>query len=251
LIALAASTWGAEEKLAAWEVLNSGRVTMGEKVKEFEKPMPKYCGTKYCVAVNSGSSANLLMVAAYTLSYGKGTVIVPAVGWATSYSPFQQYGWKLVFRGHRPGDAELRPVALWAAEKYEDDDPVILAINLLGNPNEYWASRGSATSSRTTAKAWARSTRAEDRLLRPHGFAFDVLLPPHLHDGGGMVTTNDEYLYHMLLSSARMDGRGICRTTTAEGEGRAVHFILPGYNVSPTEMQCAIGLEQLKKLPMA
>jgi dTDP-4-amino-4,6-dideoxygalactose transaminase len=37
------------------------------------------------------------MVAAYTLRHGPGTVIVPAVSWATSYSPFQQYGWKLVF----------------------------------------------------------------------------------------------------------------------------------------------------------
>ena len=49
------------------------------------------------MAVNSGSSANLLMVAAYTLRYGRGKVIVPTVGWSTSYSPFQQYGWKLIF----------------------------------------------------------------------------------------------------------------------------------------------------------
>jgi CDP-6-deoxy-D-xylo-4-hexulose-3-dehydrase len=76
----------------------SGRFTMGEKTEAYEKAFADYIGTKYAIACNSGSSANLLMVAAYTLRFGVGTVIVPAVAWATSYSPFQQYGWSLVFR---------------------------------------------------------------------------------------------------------------------------------------------------------
>ena len=71
----ATSTWGPEEREAIEEVLASGRMTMGEKTEEFEEAYARYIGTKYCVAVNSGSSANLLMVAAYTMMYGRGTVI--------------------------------------------------------------------------------------------------------------------------------------------------------------------------------
>ena len=65
---------------------------MGENVKKFEKHFANYFGSKYCVMVNSGSSANLLIVAALTLlkKYdfeigGRG--LVPALGWSTSYSP--------------------------------------------------------------------------------------------------------------------------------------------------------------------
>ena len=94
---LAVSTWGQEERDAILNVLNSGMFTMGKKVKEFEELYAAWVGTKYAVMVNSGSSANLLMVAAYTLRNKPGTVIVPAVSWSTSYSPFQQYGWKLKF----------------------------------------------------------------------------------------------------------------------------------------------------------
>jgi CDP-6-deoxy-D-xylo-4-hexulose-3-dehydrase len=94
--ALASSTWGEEEIQAVCEVVASGRFTMGEKTSAYEKAFADYIGTKYAVACNSGSSANLLMVAAHTLKLGRpGTVIVPSVGWATSYSPFQQYGWSL------------------------------------------------------------------------------------------------------------------------------------------------------------
>jgi CDP-6-deoxy-D-xylo-4-hexulose-3-dehydrase len=94
---LATSTWDAAEYQALCSVMASGQYTMGPKVAAFEEAFAAKIGTKYAVMVNSGSSANLLMVAAYTLRHGPGTVIVPAVSWATSYSPFQQYGWKLVF----------------------------------------------------------------------------------------------------------------------------------------------------------
>ena len=67
---------------------------------------------------------------------------------------------------------------------------------------------------------------------------------------GGMVTTDDEHFYHMLLS---LRSHGWTRHLPEKNKLNAVpdkfSFILPGYNVRPTEMQCAIGLEQLKKLP--
>jgi CDP-6-deoxy-D-xylo-4-hexulose-3-dehydrase len=67
---------------------------------------------------------------------------------------------------------------------------------------------------------------------------------------GGVVTTNDEYFYHMLLS-LRAHGwtRDLPEKNSFSEKPEKFRFILPGYNVRPTEIQGAIGLEQMKKLP--
>ena len=75
---------------------------MGEKVKEFENKFAKHMGAKYSVMVNSGSSANLLMIAALVLDkdidLNEGDeVIVPTLSWATTYYPLQQYKLKTKF----------------------------------------------------------------------------------------------------------------------------------------------------------
>lgn len=248
---LASSTWGDEERRAILEVVDSGQVTMGRKVKEFEAAYADYCGTKYCVAVNSGSSANLLMVAAYTLRYGKGTVIVPAVGWSTSYSPFQQYGWKLVFVDIDRETLNYDLSQLWrAALKYEDEDPVILAINLLGNPNEYLGFPRKCHILEDNCEAMGAEYEGQRTGSFGRMASHSTYFSHHICTmEGGMVTTDDEYLYHMLLS-LRSHGwtRHLPEQNTLGAKVEDFGFILPGYNVRPTEMQCAIGLEQLKKL---
>ena len=64
---LATTTWDDAEYAAIEEVIASGRFTMGPKVKEFEVKFAAYFGSKYAVMVNSGSSANLLMIASLFL----------------------------------------------------------------------------------------------------------------------------------------------------------------------------------------
>ena len=61
---LSADTWDDKEIVAINKVLKSKLMTQGKNVKKFEKNFSKYLGTKYSVMVNSGSSANLLMIAA-------------------------------------------------------------------------------------------------------------------------------------------------------------------------------------------
>ena len=65
---LASSSWDQEEIKAMQEVIKSGDFSMGKKVYEFEKEFDSYVKSKYSIMINSGSSANLLMVAALFLS---------------------------------------------------------------------------------------------------------------------------------------------------------------------------------------
>lgn len=245
---LSVDTWGEAERAAILHTLDSGHYTMGAKTEEFERAYADYCGSRYCVAVNSGSSANLLMVAAHTLRHGPGTVIVPAVGWSTSYSPFQQYGWKLVFvdidRNTLNYDLEQLH---GACNRFAPD--LILAINLLGNPNEF---RAFPSVPILEDNCEAMGAVYEGRRTGTFGLmsSHSTYFSHHICTmEGGMVTTDDEYYYHMLLA-LRSHGwtRHLPKDNLLNAKVDKFHFVLPGYNVRPTEMQCAIGLAQLNKL---
>ena len=99
---LASDSWDSEEISAINDVIKSNRYTMGPKVKKFEDEFASHFNSDYAIMVNSGSSANLLMIASlfyskkYDLKEGD-EVIVPAVSWSTTYYPVHQYGLKLVF----------------------------------------------------------------------------------------------------------------------------------------------------------
>lgn len=243
----AVSTWGKEELEAGVNVLLSGKTTMGEITKEFEKKYAEYIGSKYCIACNSGSSANLLMVAAFTLRYGSGTVIVPSIGWSTSYSPFFQYGWKLKFVDINKKTLNYDIEKL--KESYQEGD-LILAINLLGNPNEF-----REFPSMVMLEDNCESMGAEYADMKTGNFgvmaSHSTYFAHHMCTmEGGLITTDDEYFYHMLLS-LRSHGwtRHLPEDNLLGAKVDQFEFIYPGYNVRPIEIQSAIGLEQLKKLP--
>ena len=98
------NTWGKNEVNEIKKVLRSGNFVMGKKVKSFEEKFAKYFKSKHAIMVNSGSSANLLMLTLikYFPEFLKKktkhpNIIVPAVGWSTSYFPISQCGFKLKF----------------------------------------------------------------------------------------------------------------------------------------------------------
>ena len=93
---LASSTWDQKELLAIKTVIDSDMFTMGRHVADYEIQFAKFFGSRFALMVNSGSTANLLMIAslfftqnkAYRLKRGD-EVIVPAVSWSTTYFPLQ------------------------------------------------------------------------------------------------------------------------------------------------------------------
>ncbi len=134
---LASDSWGEDEINAIHQVIKSNRYTMGPKVKEFENQFAEYFNSKYALMVNSGSTANLLMVASLILSkdhdLNRGDeVIVPSVSWSTTYYPLSQYGLKLKFV-----DVDLQTLNIdtnQLEKAISDKTRAIMAVNLLGNP---------------------------------------------------------------------------------------------------------------------
>src|SRR6185503_2415873 len=130
------------------------------------------------------------------------------------------------------------------------DPDLILAINLLGNPNEF--DRFPVV---PVLEDNCEAMGAEFRGKKTGTFgvmaSHSTFFSHHICTmEGGLITTDDEYYYHMLLA---LRSHGWTRHLPQHNRLRArvdkFHFIYPGYNVRPTEMQCAVGLEQLKRLP--
>lgn len=264
---LATATWGPEEHAAMAAVIASGHFTMGEKVAAFEADFARYTGSRHCVMVNSGSSANLLMVAA--LFYTRNTklrlqrgdeVIVPAVSWSTTYSPLHQYGLKLKFV-----DVDLHTLnfdlgALKSA--ITDRTRAILAVNLLGNPNDFNAI-DELTAGRDIVlledNCESMGATFEGRQTGTFGAmgSFSAFFSHHISTmEGGMVVTDDEELFHIMLS-LRAHGwtrnlpkeNHVCGTKSDDPFEESFRFVLPGYNLRPLELSGAIGIEQVKRLP--
>lgn len=262
---LATNTWDGAEEAAIHEVMESGMYTMGAKVAQYEKDFAEFFGSKYAIMVNSGSSANLLMIAA--LFYTKNPylkpgdeVIVPAVSWSTTYFPLQQYGLKVVFVDVDLNTLNMNMVKLENA--ITPQTKAIFAVNLLGNPNDFDAINDLiADKDIILIEDNCESMGAEyaGKQCGTHGImgSYSSFYSHHIATmEGGCVVTDDEELYHVMLV-LRTHGwtRNLPKHNLVTGEKsddpfeESFKFVLPGYNLRPVEMSGAIGIEQLKKLP--
>jgi dTDP-4-amino-4,6-dideoxygalactose transaminase len=264
---LATSTWDDKEIGAIQEVIASDMYSMGEKVQEYEAEFSKYIGSKFSIMTSSGSTANLLMVAAMFFTKDESRrlkrgdeVIVPAVSWSTTYFPLQQYGLKVKFvdidRDTLNIDLEKLKNAI------TDKTRVILAVNLLGNPNDFDAINriiGARNITLLEDNCESLGATFNGRQAGTFGLmgTFSSFFSHHIATmEGGCVVTDDEELCHILLS-IRAHGwtRNLPKNNLVSGEksddpfDESFKFVLPGYNVRPLEMSGAIGVEQLKKLP--
>ena len=261
---LATNTWDDKELQAIQSVIDKDIYSMGDSVAQFEQDFAKFINRKYCVMVSSGSAANLIATAAlfYTKNpmLKKGDeVIVPAVSWSTTYFPLQQYGLKLKFVDI---DLDTLNYDLEALESaITSNTKMIMAVNLLGNPNDFdvinsfikdkdififednCESMGAEYKSNQTGTFGIVST-------------FSTFFSHHMATmEGGFVATDDEELYHILLSlrahgwTRNLPQQNHVSNKSDDWFEESFRFVLPGYNVRPVEMSGAIGIEQLKKLP--
>jgi len=261
---LASSTWDDKEIRAMEKVIKLNNFTMGKNVKKFEENFSNFIGSKYTVMVSSGSSANLLSVA--SLFYTKkpklkagDEIIVPAVSWSTTYFPLYQYGLKLKFV-----DIDLKTLNydLDALKRsITKKTKMILAVNLLGNPNKFDEIKkiiGKKDIILFEDNCESLGATYKNKYAGTFGLlgTFSTFFSHHISTmEGGLITTNDEELYNILLSlrahgwTRDLPNKNKITKKSTDSFSESFRFILPGYNSRPLEFSGAIGIEQLKKLP--
>ena len=240
------------------------QLTKGKYTVEFERKWAKWIGTKYAVNVNSGSSANLLMF--YSLivlnKLRSKKVIVPAIAWATTISPVIQFGLEPVMVDVDPYTYGIDLDQTEFLLKTEDISAIIF-VQQLGVPHyknrllelckkydvllleDGCASLGSSYEDGTmVGQVGDMST-----FSFYFGHQFSTI-------EGGMVNTNDEDFYHILLM-LRSHGWGkdlpeeLYKQKMVENNIDTFHepftFLVPGFNLRSTDLQAFIGIRQVEK----
>lgn len=260
---LAESNWGKEELQAIQRVVDSGMFTMGENVRKFEDDFAKKFGVKHALMVSSGSTANLVGVAALFYKQDRplqrgDEVIVPSISWATTYYPLQQYGLKLKFL-----DVELDTLNMDVSKLEQALTPrtrMVVAVSILGNPcaldtlRKFCDKHGLYLFEDNCESMGAE---LNGKLCGTFGDigTFSSFFSHHIATmEGGIMVTNDTNIYHVARS---LRAHGWTRDVPEDSDiyekrdddfFEAYRFILPGYNARPLELSGAIGIEQLKKL---
>ena len=254
-------------------------LTTGRFADQFEREFAKWLGVRFASLVNSGSSANLIAFSALTapelgerrIKRGD-EVITVAAGFPTTVTPVLQYGAVPVFVDVTIPQYNIDVTQLEAARS--EKTKAVMIAHTLGNPFDLAAVRAFCDK----YNLWLvedncdalGSTYTIDGETRLTGTVGDIgtssFYPPHhmTMGEGGCVYTNDPLL-HRLINSYRDWGRdcmcpsgrdNICghRFDGQYGElpqGYDHKYVYShfGYNLKVTDMQAAIGCEQLKKFP--
>jgi len=235
---------------AVVEVLRSDWLTTGPAVDHFEKAMAELAGTKYAVAVSSGTAA--LHAIMYAIDIGPGNeVIVPTMTFASTANAVVFQGGKPVFTDVTAETLLLAPAAI--EEKITSRTKAVIAVDYAGQPCDYDPLR--AVTDRHGLILLADACHALGAAYRgkPTGAlgeltAFSFHPVKHVTTGeGGMVTTNNEEYDRRMRRF-----RNHCITTDhrqrAEQGSWFYEMVDLGYNYRITDMQCALGKSQLKKL---
>jgi CDP-4-dehydro-6-deoxyglucose reductase, E1 len=269
-----------EEYVKGVESLLKGWLAMGGDSIKFEKRFPENFGRDYGVLTNSGSSANLLMMAAMTskrlYNFPKGTkVIVPVAGFPTTVNPIYQFGFEPVFVDIEIDTLNLNIEQVKDAAK-NTDAKIITFAHVLGNPpnmDEVMQVVKEHDLILLEDCCDALGSTYKDKPLGSFGeMASCSFFPAHhitMGEGGFVATRTAQQ--EKVVRSFREWGRGcfcVGRKANLSKKGscgcRFSNWIsaLPeeifdhkfvyeeiGFNLKPVEMQSSMGLVQLDKLP--
>ena len=241
MIHIAKPVIGEEEKNAVLEVLSSGMLAQGSKVKELEQKFAEYCGTKYAIAFNNGTSALHACNNAIGIKPGDEVITVPFTFVATANSIIMQ-GAKPVFVDIKKNTFNMDPEKI--EEKITEKTRAILVVDLYGQIHDYEAIKAIANKHNLKIIEDAcQAVGAELNGRKAGNFgdvaAFSLYATKNMTSGeGGIVVTNDEEIDEL------------CRRFRHHGQSektRYQYFEL-GFNYRMMDLQAAIALEQLKKI---
>ena len=250
-------------KLINWLMTNP-KLTKGDLTVEFEKKWSEWLGYKYSVFVNSGSSANLAAIYSLILS-GKlknKKIIVPAVSWVTTVTPAIQLGLEPIMCDCDVNNLGLDITHLKKLILSENPAAIIL-VHVLGFPNHMdeiikLCNDNDILLIEDTCESIG--SKYNDKNLGTFGdlSTFSFYFGHHMSTiEGGMISTDDENLYHILLS-IRSHGWDRDLPMSKQIELRKKYninnfkslytFYYPGFNLRSTDLQAFIGLSQMDKI---
>lgn len=236
---------------AVVEALRSDWLTTGPKVVGFEAALSAFCGAGQGVAVSSGTAA--LHAAMHALGISPGDeVIVPAITFAATANC-------VVYQGGTPVFADVEPETLLidpadVEKKITARTRAIIAVDYAGQPCDYDALRSIAERRRLRLVADACHSLGASRKGKKVGTLADLTVfsfhpVKHITTGeGGMVVTGDAGLADVMR---RFRNHGIATDHRQREEAGTWLYDMAvlGYNYRLTDLQCALGMSQLRKLP--
>ena len=243
-------------------IRRTDKFTQGPVIREFEQAYAAWQGTRYSVMVNSGSSANLLLINAVKEMNGwepGSEVIVPAVTWPTTITPVMQCGFKPVFV-----DANLTDLSFdydQLEKKITRRTRGIFVAHLLGFPADMARLKRMARGRNIAIlEDSCESQGATVKGVKVGGLGlagtFSLYWGHHMTAiEGGLICTNDEQLYKQLLLKR---SHGLARELPPPYQAaiRAKYpeidfnflFLTDGMNFRSTELNAVLGLQQLARL---
>ena len=239
-------------------ISTSDRYTCGPKVKEFEDAWSKWLGCQHSLFVTSGSSANLLLMAAvkelYKIPNGS-KVLVPACTWVTNVSPVFQVGLEPVFC-----DVDLDRYSFDMDALPEEDIRVVFITHLLGlNAPVEKLKKKYPNAIFLEDICESHGVKAPNGMKRGStglGGTFSFYYGHHMTTiEGGMICTDSDDLYELMKIKR---SHGMARLLSPHLYEEAINkypnidpkflFLTDGYNFRNTELNAVLGIEQLKRL---
>ena len=229
---------GDEEKKAVLEVLDSGFIAQGPKVKGFEEAFAAMCGVKFAIATSSGTTALHLALLAHGIGEGDEVITSPFTFIASANS--------VLFTGARPVFVDIDPTtfnldANQIEAKITQRTRAILPIHIFGLCSDMDAILAIAQKHHLVVVEDAcQSHGAEYHGRRAGSFgtgAFSLYATKNMTTGeGGMITTDDPAIDEK------------CRVLRQHGMRRRYYHDELGYNFRMTDIQAALGIAQIQKL---
>ena len=235
-------------------------LTQSVQVRAFEEEWSHWLGVRYSVMVNSGSSANLITMAALRETAGPGEIVVAPLNWVSDIAAVLQCGFTPVFVDINPRTLGMDNEQV--LEKFTSRTKAVFATHILGY---------NALSRRLVDELAARGIPLIEDVCESHGATMDgrkagtfglmsnfsFYYAHHMSTiEGGVVSTNDRDLYEMLRM---FRSHGMVRECSEERFKTPYYqrhpdlnpdfiFAFPAYNVRSTEINAVIGRSQLKRL---
>ena len=239
-------------------IQSSDRYTCGNMVKQFEDAWSEWLGCKYSLYVTSGSTANLLLMAAvkelYDIPNGS-KVLVPVCTWVTNVAPVFQVGLEPVFC-----DVDLERYSFDIDSLPNEDIKIVFVTHLLGlnAPLEKLKERypNAIFLEDICESHGVKGPDGKKRGSSGTGSTFSFYYGHHMTTiEGGIISTDNELLYELMKIKR---SHGMARLLSPKYYEEAINkhpkidpsflFLTDGYNFRNTELNAVLGIEQLKRL---